>query len=101
MFLTKNLHHVGQFNNSASSGTYRLNIIFMYGDTGGNSSDTATPDHLGANFQKIAEAAAKAITDEPGASDGEFASAISQTLKNLSEGAENLQVSDGTITNMD
>lgn len=57
----------------------------------GNSSDIVTPDHLGANFQKIAEAAAKAITDEPGASDGEFASAISQTLKNLSEGAENLQ----------
>jgi hypothetical protein len=70
------------------------------GDAGGNSSDTPTPDHLGANFQKIAEAAARAITDEGGTCDDEFASAISQTLKNLSEGAENLQVSDGNVTNM-
>jgi hypothetical protein len=92
---------VGQFNNWASSGTFRPDTIFVYGDTGGNSSETVTPDHLGANFQKIAEAAAQAITDEAGASDGEFASAISQTLKNLSEGAENLQVSNGNITNVD
>jgi hypothetical protein len=40
------------------------------------------------------------MTDEGGVSDGEFASAISQTLKNLSEGTENLQVSNGNITNV-
>jgi hypothetical protein len=74
--------------------------ILVHGDAGGNPSDTPTPDQLGANFQKIAEAAARAVTEEGGASDDEFSSAISQTLKNLSEGAENLQVSNGNIINM-
>lgn len=48
------------------------------------------PEQLGENFQKIAQAAARAIGEEQ--SDGDFTSAISQTLRNLSEGAENLQV---------
>ncbi|XP_066991160.2 peroxisomal biogenesis factor 19 [Anabrus simplex] len=48
-----------------------------------------SPDQLGANFQKIAEAAAKAISEDSG--DADFSAAITQTLKNLSEGAENLQ----------
>ncbi|KDR12308.1 peroxisomal biogenesis factor 19 [Zootermopsis nevadensis] len=69
-----------------------------------DSSDTLTPEQLGANFQKIAEATAKVITDE-GSSDGdgsEFAAAISQTLRNLSEGTENLQslFSEENIANM-
>jgi hypothetical protein len=71
------------------------------GDTGGNPSDTITPDQLGVDFQKIAEAATKVITDETGGGDTEFAAAISQTLKNLSEGAENLQVSNGNTTHLD
>jgi cell division ATPase FtsA len=78
-----------------------LDNAFVYDGTGSNPSDE--PDELGANLQKIAEATAKAITDE-GSDDGggsEFAAAISQTLKNLSEGAENLQVSNINITYMD
>lgn len=68
----------------------------------GNSSDSISPDQLGANFQKMAEAAAKAMADEAGGGDSEFAAAISQTLKNLSEGTENLQTqfSDEDIANM-
>ncbi|KAJ4443310.1 peroxisomal biogenesis factor 19 [Periplaneta americana] len=68
----------------------------------GNSSDSISPDQLGANFQKMAEAAAKAMADEAGGGDSEFAAAISQTLKNLSEGTENIQTqfSDEDIANM-
>jgi cell division ATPase FtsA len=80
-----------------------LNGVFIYGGAGTNSSDTLTSDQLGANFQKIAEATAKAITDEASVDGGgsDFAAAISQTLKNLSEGAENLQVSKRSVTYMD
>lgn len=52
-------------------------------------SEGVSPDQLGANFQKIAEAAAKVMSEDSG--DADFSAAISQTLKNLSEGAENLQ----------
>ena len=58
---------------------------------GGN--EAVSPSQLGANFQKFAEAAVKAASEESGKTDSEFAAAISQTLQSLSEGAENLQVS--------
>lgn len=48
------------------------------------------PEELSENFQKMAEAAAKALGDDN--TGGDFSAAISQTLRNLSEGAENLQV---------
>ncbi|KAJ9595728.1 hypothetical protein L9F63_013091 [Diploptera punctata] len=63
---------------------------------GGN--ETITSDQLGANFQRFAEVAAKAMTEE-GGTENEFTAAISQTLKSLSEGAENLQVEED-IENM-
>lgn len=47
-------------------------------------------DQFAASFQKIAEAASKAISDE--ATEGGFDEAISRALQNLSEGVENIQV---------
>lgn len=67
----------------------------------GGNAETISPDQLGTNFQKLAEVAARAMTEE-GGTDSEFTAAISQTLRSLSEGAENLQnqFSDEDIASM-
>lgn len=69
-----------------------LDNAFVYGGTGSK-----------ANLPKTSETTAKTETDE-GNSDGggsEFAAAISKTLKDLSEGTENVQVRNINITYMD
>lgn len=57
-------------------------------------------DQFAASFQKIAEAASKAISDE--ATEGGFDEAISRALQNLSEGVENIQAPalDDQLSNM-
>jgi hypothetical protein len=74
---------------------------FVYGVTDDNPSDTVKPEQLEANLQSVAEAAYEAISDEASGDSNEFSATISQTLKNLSENAENLQVSDRNIILMD
>ena len=73
---------------------------FVYGDTGDNPPDTVQPEQLQTNLQSVAEAALEAVSDEAGGDNGEFSAAISQTLKNLSENAENLQVSNRNVNHM-
>ncbi|KAK7868510.1 hypothetical protein R5R35_001917 [Gryllus longicercus] len=51
--------------------------------------DQSAADEFNANLRKMAEATAKAWSDQ--GMDSDFAATISETLKNLSEGAENLQ----------
>lgn len=58
---------------------------------GDDPSDTVQPEQLEANLQSVAEAAFEAISGEAGSDSSEFSAAISQTLKHLSENAENLQ----------
>ena len=70
---------------------------FVCGDTGDSPSDTLQPEQLEANLQSVAEAAFEAVSDEAGGDSSEFSAAISQTLKNLSENAENLQVSNRNV----
>jgi hypothetical protein len=72
----------------------------VYGDTGDNPPDTVRPEQLEANLQSVAEAALEAISDEAGGESGEFSAAISQTLKHLSENAENLQVSNRNVNSV-
>ncbi|GJQ75380.1 hypothetical protein Trydic_g23556 [Trypoxylus dichotomus] len=51
-----------------------------------------TPDQIQQSFQKMAEAAQQVLTNpEVTDTSSDFSSAISQTLRGLSEGAENLQ----------
>ncbi|KAG8238701.1 hypothetical protein J437_LFUL018391 [Ladona fulva] len=49
----------------------------------------ARSDDVGETLQKIAQAAAKAVSED--SEEGEFSATIAQTLKNLSEGTTNLQ----------
>jgi hypothetical protein len=69
-------------------------------DTGDNPSGSGMPEQLEANLQSVAEAAFEAISDEASGENSEFSAAISQTLKNLSENAENLQVSSRNMNHM-
>lgn len=56
----------------------------------GDESSDGVPDNFHVDFKKMAEVAVKALEEE--AEKDEFSAAIAQTLKNLSENTENLQV---------
>lgn len=58
---------------------------------GDNPSDTVQPEQLEANLQSVAEGAFETVSDEAGGDSSEFSAAIAQTLRNLSENADNLQ----------
>lgn len=73
---------------------------FVYGDTGDNPSDTVQPEQLEANLQSVAEAALEAVSDEAGGDSSEFSAAIAQTLRNLSQNTENLQVSNRNVNQL-
>ncbi|XP_017771933.1 PREDICTED: peroxisomal biogenesis factor 19 [Nicrophorus vespilloides] len=74
-----------------ASEQFESNIAALLGS--GNGEQAVTPEQIQDSFQRMAEAAQSAFSN-PGIGEpvtNDFASAISQTLQGLSQGAENLQ----------
>ncbi|GLV36650.1 Peroxin 19 [Carabus blaptoides fortunei] len=85
---------------------FETNMASLFGNIPGNENVEVTPEQIQQNFQRMAEAAAQVMSNptalQPTTQSNDFASTISQTLQNLSLGAENLQnpFSEQDIMNM-
>lgn len=85
---------------------FETNMASLLGNIPGNENAEVTPEQIQQNFQRMAEAAAQVMSNptalQPTTQSNDFASTISQTLQNLSLGAENLQnpFSEQDIMNM-